>query len=99
MDVETYEDPWDPVDLPEQIQDETQPEHLNIALPSALLMGSAYRVPLAQFLQQQFELRKGHTNDSLALICTIIGQEAFQYKKYCNLLRNQKRHSSQSGNC
>ena len=30
------------------------------------------RVPLAQFLQQQFELCKGHTNYSLALICTII---------------------------
>ena len=81
MDVETYEDSWDPVVPPEKTQDETQSEHSTIALPSALPMGSAYQVPLAQFLQQEFELCKGHTNDSLALICTIIGQEAFQYKK------------------
>ena len=81
MDVETYEDSWDPVDPPKQTQDETQSERLTIALPSALPMGPAYRVFLAQFLQQEFELCKGHANDSLALICTIIGQEAFQYKK------------------
>jgi hypothetical protein len=44
-------------------------------------VGSACRVPLARFLRQEFELRKGHANDTLASIRRIIGQEAFQYKK------------------
>lgn len=81
IDVETYEDPWDPVDPPENTRDETQPERSAIALPSALPASSAYRDPLARLLRQEFELRKGHANDSLESMRRIIGQEAFQYKK------------------
>lgn len=81
IDVDTYEDAWDPIDQPEQTRDETQPERFVIALPSTLPIGSAHRVPLARLLRQEFELRKGHANDSLASIRRIIGQEAFQYKK------------------
>ena len=47
MDVESYEDSWDPIDPPEQMHDETQPEHSAIALPSTLPIGSAHWVPLA----------------------------------------------------
>ena len=77
MDAKTYEDSWDPIDLPEPTREETQPERSAIALP----LGSAHQVPLARLLQQEFELQKGHANNSLATICRIIGQEAFQYKK------------------
>ena len=81
LDIETYEDEWDPIDPPERTRDETQPERSAIALPSTLPIGSAHRVPLARLLGQEFELRKGHANDALASVHRIIGQEAFQYKK------------------
>ena len=81
MDVKTYEDTWDLIDLPEPTHDKTQPEHSAIALLSTLLLGSTHRVSLAQLLQQEFELCKGHANNSLATIRRIIRQEAFQYKK------------------
>ena len=81
IDVETYEDSWDPIDPPEQMLDETQPERSVIALPSTVPIGSAHRVPLVRLLGQEFELRKGHANDALGSIRRIIGQEAFQYKK------------------
>ena len=81
MDVESYEDSWDPIDLPESTHDKTQPERSAIALPSILPMRSPHQLPLAWLFQQEFKLCKGHANDSLASICRIIGQEAFQYKK------------------
>ena len=59
----------------------TQPEHSAVALLLTLLMRSAHWLPLAQLLQQEFKLCKGHANDSLASIWHTIGQEAFQYKK------------------
>ena len=81
MDIKSYDDLWDPIDLPEPMHDETQPECLAIALPSTLPIRSPHWLPLSQLLQQEFELHTGHANDSLASICRIIGQEAFQYEK------------------
>ena len=95
IDYKTYEDSWDPTDPPELMHDEMQPECSAIALPLMLPIGSAHQVLLAQLLWQEFELHKGHANDALALICRIIGQGAFQYKK---ILRHvpDKVHCSQA---
>ena len=81
MNVESYKDSWDPIDLPEPMHRKTQPEHSAIALPSTLPIRSVHQLPLAWLLQQEFELHKGHANDSLAWIHQTIGQKVFQYKK------------------
>ena len=90
---ESYEDSWDPIDLPEPMHGETQPERSVIALPSTLPMRSEHRLPLAWLLRQEFELHKGHANDSLASICQTIGQEAFQYKKILWPAPNKVHHT------
>ena len=81
IDLEIYEDSWDPIDAAKQMHEKTQPKCSAIALPSMLPIGSAHQMPLAWLLGQEFKLQKGHANDTLGLICRIIGQEAFQYKR------------------
>ena len=70
-----------PIDLPDILPDGAWLESFLIALPSTLPQQSSNHLLLTWLLKAELELRKGHANDCLAAICTIIGQEAFQYKK------------------
>lgn len=76
-----FEDGWDPIDPPEIPPNGVRPESFSIALPSALPKESPHRLVLTRIMEKELELRKGHANDCLATIRTIIGQEAYQYKK------------------
>lgn len=79
-----FEEDWDPIDPPESPEDGARPELFSIVLPSTLPQQSPYRPLLTRFIEKELELRKGHANDCLATMRTIIGQEAFSYK---NILR------------
>jgi hypothetical protein len=85
---EEWDDPIDPPvdDIP---TDSARPESSSIALPSALPQQSAHRLSLSRLINTELELRKGHANDCLAEIRTIIGQQAFQYKKILRPAHNK----------
>jgi hypothetical protein len=72
---------WDPIDPPTIALDGGRPEASSVALPSALPDGSPHRLSLTRIMGKELELRQGHANDCLVTIRTIIGQEAFKYKK------------------
>ena len=76
-----FENDWDPIDPPDKPPNGARPETFSIALPSALPKESSNRLLLIQLMKKELELRKGHANDCLATMRSIIGQEAFQYKK------------------
>ena len=76
-----FEDEWDPIDPPQIPLDGAQPESFSIPLPSSIPKESPQRPLLTRIMQKELELRKGHANDCLAAMRTIIGQQAFQYKK------------------
>jgi len=80
-DLDDLDDGWDPVDPPDIPPETVRPELSCIALPSALPLLSHHRNLLAPLMQKEFELRRGHANDSLAAIRANIGHQAFQYKK------------------
>jgi hypothetical protein len=80
LDGTDFENDWDPIDPPD-MPNRDQPETFSIALPSALPHQSSNRPLLTQLMKKEMELRKGHANDCLATMRSIIGQEAFQYKK------------------
>jgi hypothetical protein len=81
LDQTDFEQDWDPIDPPEIPPNGVRPESFSIVLPSALPRESPHRPFLNRIMEKELELRKGHANDCLAAIRTIIGQEAFQYKK------------------
>ena len=85
-----FEEEWDdPIDPPVIPTDCARPESSSIALPSALPQQSSHRISLSRLMNKELELRKGHANDCLAEIRTIIGQQAFQYKKILRPAHNK----------
>jgi len=79
--LDDLDNEWDPVDPPDIPPETVQPELSCIALPSSLPEDSPHRNLLAPLREKEFELRRGHANDSLAGIRANIGHQAFQYKK------------------
>ena len=83
--LDDLDDEWDPVDPPDIPPKTVQPELSCIALPSSLPEDSPHHNLLAPLREKEFELCRGHANDSLAAIRANIGHQAFQYKKTLRL--------------
>ncbi|KAF8816373.1 hypothetical protein BYT27DRAFT_7221526 [Phlegmacium glaucopus] len=56
-------------------------KYLGEAFVESLPQESPHRLLLTRFMEKELKLRRGHANDCLAEIRTIIGQEAFKYKR------------------
>src|SRR6266446_6105154 len=81
LDQTNFEQDWDLIDPPEIPPNSIQPESFSIVLPLALPWESLHCPFLNRIMEKELELQKGHANDCLAIIRTIISQEAFKYKK------------------
>jgi hypothetical protein len=85
-----YDDEDDPIDPPDVHVHGDRPELHSLALPSAIPERSIHRTLLKGLRDKELELRLGFTNDTLAGIRQILGQQGFRFRRVLRAAHGKK---------